>query len=156
MIIDSKLSKKQESIAKNTNAFIKIFGKIRENSYSPQSKLSIVNEGKEVGINFTKETSSAKSKDKPTLKVCKNCKKIYDPKLNTDTSCVYHPGHYSGRLNRINDVDTSDLEYFHSCCGEYDKDHPGCVQGMGGGGVRTRIYQCICPILQNSFLPPNA
>lgn len=29
------------------------------------------------------------------------------------------PGIYSGRLNRINDVDTSDLEFFWSCCGEY-------------------------------------
>ncbi|CAN0033891.1 unnamed protein product, partial [Discosporangium mesarthrocarpum] len=41
----------------------------------------------------------------------------------------YHPGIFSGRLNRVNDTDTSDLEFFWSCCGEMDPDHPGCTVG---------------------------
>lgn len=46
-----------------------------------------------------------------------------DPRI---VSRRFHPGLYSGRLNRVNDVDTSGLEFFWSCCGEYDHEHPGC------------------------------
>ena len=129
--INSALIGNQKSIKGNKNAFITI----NQQPHSSRSKLSPVIEGREMEIaplqSEGKKTLSVKpeAKKQTTLKVCKNCKKNYDPKLNTDTSCLYHPGHYSGRLNRINDVDTSDLEYFHSCCGEYDKYHPGCVQG---------------------------
>ncbi|CAM9979078.1 unnamed protein product [Ectocarpus sp. 12 AP-2014] len=60
---------------------------------------------------------------------CRNCKQQFNPDDNVDGSCSYHPGLFSGRLNRINDVDTSGLEYFWSCCGETDPSHPGCVKG---------------------------
>ncbi|CAM9817695.1 unnamed protein product [Ectocarpus sp. 4 AP-2014] len=60
---------------------------------------------------------------------CRNCKQQFNPDDNVDGSCSYHPGLFSGRLNRINDVDTSGLEYFWSCCGETDTSHPGCVKG---------------------------
>lgn len=58
----------------------------------------------------------------------------------------YHPGFFSGRLNRVNDVDTSGLEYFWSCCGQPDKEHPGCITGRHAsydnpeeGGVRSPL-----------------
>ncbi|CAM9876597.1 unnamed protein product [Ectocarpus sp. 6 AP-2014] len=60
---------------------------------------------------------------------CRNCKQQFNPDDNVDGSCSYHPGLFSGRLNRINDVDTSGLEYFWSCCGETDPSHPGCIKG---------------------------
>ena len=61
-----------------------------------------------------------------SMKTCKNCKKQYDS-IKNDDSCRFHTGIYSGRLNRVNDVDTSDLEYFWSCCGMYNLDEPGCL-----------------------------
>ena len=65
-------------------------------------------------------------------RVCRNCKQQYNnndiPNANSQESgCQFHPGIYSGRLNRINDVDTSDLEYFWSCCGNYDLTSKGCI-----------------------------
>ena len=127
---NSYVSQNRNSSLRNMNAFIILLKKrekIRQFSTS-SGKLFQAKEGNEVGVRSSEGGTSTNREIKSTLKVCKNCKKTYDPKLNTDTSCVYHPGHYSGRLNRINDVDTSDLEYFHSCCGEYDKTDPGCVQ----------------------------
>jgi len=61
-----------------------------------------------------------------SMKTCKNCKKQYDS-IKNDNSCRFHSGIYTGRLNRVNDVDTSDLEYFWSCCGMYNLDEPGCL-----------------------------
>lgn len=58
-------------------------------------------------------------------KTCKNCKKQF--KNDDNVACVFHPGIYTGRLNRINDVDTSDLEFFWSCCGEYSISSTGCI-----------------------------
>jgi hypothetical protein len=58
-------------------------------------------------------------------KTCKNCKKQYDNKSN-DIKCIFHTGIYTGRLNRVNDVDTSDLEYFWSCCGNEELSSIGC------------------------------
>jgi hypothetical protein len=67
-------------------------------------------------------------------RTCQFCKQQYLPSENTaGNSCVYHPGLFTGRLNRINDVDCSDLEFFWSCCGEYDKAHPGCFKGRHAG-----------------------
>lgn len=58
-------------------------------------------------------------------RTCKNCKKSY---IKGDNSvCTFHPGLYTGRLNRVNDVDTSGLEFFWSCCGNYDLNSAGCV-----------------------------
>lgn len=58
----------------------------------------------------------------------------------------FHPGFFSGRLNRVNDVDTSGLEYFWSCCGQPDKEHSGCITGRHvsyddpeDGGVRSPL-----------------
>ncbi|CAN0465569.1 unnamed protein product, partial [Laminaria digitata] len=61
----------------------------------------------------------------------------------------FHPGLFSGRLNRVNDVDTSGLEYFWSCCGEGDRSHAGCATGRhasyddppegGEGGWRSPL-----------------
>lgn len=58
----------------------------------------------------------------------------------------FHPGLFSGRLNRVNDVDTSGLEYFWSCCGQPDKEHPGCATGRHAsyddpeeGGIRSPL-----------------
>lgn len=63
------------------------------------------------------------------FRTCKQCKKQFIPsKNNSGKDCVFHPGIYSGRLNRINDVDTSDLEFFWSCCGEYSLSAEGCMK----------------------------
>lgn len=59
-------------------------------------------------------------------KTCKNCKKQYDSK-GKDVKCRFHAGIYTGRLNRVNDVDTSGLEYFWSCCGNEELSSPGCT-----------------------------
>uniref|UniRef100_A0A7S1TIL7 Uncharacterized protein n=1 Tax=Compsopogon caeruleus TaxID=31354 RepID=A0A7S1TIL7_9RHOD len=64
-----------------------------------------------------------------TWRVCRLCKGQYDPGQNTGRSCRRHSGYYSGRLNRVNDVDTSDLEYFWNCCGEESKHAHGCEWG---------------------------
>jgi len=61
-------------------------------------------------------------------RTCKNCKLSFIMEENIKLkSCNFHPGIYSGRLNRINDIDTSDLEYFWSCCGEYNISARGCI-----------------------------
>eukprot|EP00752_Nemacystus_decipiens_P012212 g10827.t1 len=77
---------------------------------------------------------------------CRNCKKQFRRDENEDGACSYHPGFFSGRLNRVNDVDTSGLEYFWSCCGQPDKEHPGCITGRHEsyddpeeGGVRSPL-----------------
>eukprot|EP00903_Cladosiphon_okamuranus_P011696 g11001.t1 len=77
---------------------------------------------------------------------CRNCKKQFRRDENEDGACSYHPGFFSGRLNRVNDVDTSGLEYFWSCCGQPDKDHPGCTTGRHvsyddpeDGGLRSPL-----------------
>lgn len=71
---------------------------------------------------------SEKEKSFVVIKTCKCCKKQYNfenqPGMNL---CSFHPGIYSGRLNRINDVDTSDLEYFWSCCGQDALTSQGCI-----------------------------
>ena len=58
-------------------------------------------------------------------RTCKNCKKTFIK--GDDSVCSFHPGLYTGRLNRINDVDTSDMEFFWSCCGNYDLNSSGCI-----------------------------
>ena len=76
-------------------------------------------------------SASASSSIPPSLSsshrtsTCRRCKKQFSPEQNT--ICVHHPGIYSGRLNRINDVDTSDKEFFWSCCGEYELHATGCL-----------------------------
>eukprot|EP01041_Mallomonas_annulata_P007102 gene7102-14447_t len=63
-----------------------------------------------------------------TSRTCKQCKQQFNPAHNFKSkTCTFHPGIYSGRLNRINDVDTSDLEFFWSCCGEYQLSSIGCL-----------------------------
>ena len=66
------------------------------------------------------------SERRPPTKTCKRCKSQFTPGDKSST-CRSHPGIYSGRLNRVNDVDTSDKEFFWSCCGEYDLHAPGCL-----------------------------
>ena len=68
----------------------------------------------------------AKQNEKTLLesRVCRRCKCQY---LDRNQSCMFHPGIYSGRLNRVNDIDTSDLEYFWSCCGQASLGSTGCV-----------------------------
>uniref|UniRef100_A0A0G4H9F9 CHORD domain-containing protein n=1 Tax=Chromera velia CCMP2878 TaxID=1169474 RepID=A0A0G4H9F9_9ALVE len=74
-----------------------------------------------------KEGDSAPSSLSEPESTCRQCKKPFLKSQNAETGCVFHPGFYTGRLNRVNDVDTSDLEFFWSCCGEYDRGHPGCT-----------------------------
>jgi hypothetical protein len=71
-------------------------------------------------------------------RTCKQCKTQYDPNDNSQSaaSCRFHAGIYSGRLNRINDVDTSGLEFFWSCCGEYELASLGCVRAPRHTSVR--------------------
>jgi hypothetical protein len=57
-------------------------------------------------------------------RVCRRCKCQY---VDRNQNCRFHPGIYSGRLNRVNDIDTSDLEYFWSCCGQPSLEATGCV-----------------------------
>jgi hypothetical protein len=67
---------------------------------------------------------------KSTASTCRFCKKQYDCSdnlLGKAGPCVFHPGIYSGRLNRVNDIDTSDKEFFWSCCGEYELGAVGCI-----------------------------
>ena len=60
-------------------------------------------------------------------RTCRQCKQQFGGSSSPSTACKFHPGYYTGRLNRINDVDTSGLEFFWSCCGEYDVHAAGCV-----------------------------
>ncbi|KAK1859512.1 hypothetical protein I4F81_002107 [Pyropia yezoensis] len=62
-----------------------------------------------------------------TLRVCRKCKQQYDTETNTPASCRTHSAQYRGRLNRIEPTETSGLEYFWHCCGETDRDAPGCA-----------------------------
>ena len=59
-------------------------------------------------------------------RTCKRCRQQYVERSGSGI-CISHPGIYSGRLNRVNDVDTSDKEFFWSCCGNYDLSAPGCL-----------------------------
>ncbi|CAN0049103.1 unnamed protein product [Choristocarpus tenellus] len=78
------------------------------------------------GVDSGDDKSPMTSEGK-TLRTCRNCHSQFYPEDNNDEACRFHPGIFTGRLNRVNDVDTSGLEYFWSCCGEYELDHPGCV-----------------------------
>ena len=69
--------------------------------------------------------SRLEAKQGSPTKTCKRCKLQY--KNDESSTCRSHPGIYSGRLNRVNDVDTSDKEFFWSCCGEYELHAPGCL-----------------------------
>ena len=85
------------------------------------------------GVSSNDDTMVPLNKARIT-RVCRNCKQQYSnalPNANEGESagCQFHPGIYSGRLNRINDVDTSDLEYFWSCCGNYELTSKGCIVG---------------------------
>lgn len=42
-------------------------------------------------------------------RTCRQCKKQYTP--GSSEKCSFHPGIFSGRLNRINDIDTSVRHY---------------------------------------------
>jgi len=68
---------------------------------------------------------TAMSKSKTA--VCKECKTVFDKERNTDQSCRYHSGYHSGLLNRVAPTETSGLAYFWNCCGQADKEAPGCV-----------------------------
>mmetsp|Transcript_17466 Transcript_17466/g.37942 ORF Transcript_17466/g.37942 Transcript_17466/m.37942 type:complete len:153 (-) Transcript_17466:1701-2159(-) len=72
--------------------------------------------------------SSSTTKEVPVKRVCRVCKSMYDPAANHDSACVYHEGYYAGRLNRIEPTETSGLEYFWHCCGQYDQSAPGCTR----------------------------
>jgi len=76
----------------------------------------------------TADDLSRKSPSNVTFKTCKHCKKQFPEDLSGgETSpCTFHTGIFTGRLNRINDVDTSDLEYFWTCCGSYELSALGC------------------------------
>ena len=77
-------------------------------------------------------------------KTCKNCHLQYVPRDNMNSkTCKFHPGIYSGRLNRINDIDTSDLEYFWSCCGEYNLSAIGCVSSYHYSVFHFFFFSCI-------------
>ncbi|CAM9892785.1 unnamed protein product [Pylaiella littoralis] len=64
-----------------------------------------------------------------TTCTCRNCNQQFRRSDNAGDACSFHPGLFTGRLNRVNDVDTSGLEYFWSCCGQPEKSHPGCATG---------------------------
>lgn len=59
------------------------------------------------------------------LNTCRFCKCQFSPLK--PTACQFHSGIYTGRLNRVNDIDTSDLQYFWTCCGSYELGAPGCM-----------------------------
>jgi hypothetical protein len=63
------------------------------------------------------------------MRTCRVCKKQYDAKRNSDTSCHFHEEYYAGRLNRELTTDTSDLEFFWHCCEANDRDAPPCGRG---------------------------
>ncbi|CAM9589043.1 unnamed protein product [Phaeothamnion confervicola] len=72
-------------------------------------------------------TDQSAAAEKPCT--CRNCKEQFLRTRNGQRSCKFHPGIYTGRLNRVNDIDTSGLEYFWSCCGEYERKGVGCIVG---------------------------
>ncbi|CAM9776510.1 unnamed protein product [Chrysoparadoxa australica] len=75
-------------------------------------------------------TSCRRGEGVQMMATCRNCKQQFDPTADGgEEACKYHPGNFTGRLNRVNDIDTSGLEYFWSCCGAEAKDAPGCVSG---------------------------
>merc|ERR1719293_435829 len=68
---------------------------------------------------------------------CRICRKSYDPLLNGDLSCVYHPGSVRGESPRKSDwedggkkksIDNSKLVYTFTCCGGAP-DSEGCTKG---------------------------
>ncbi|PXF48266.1 hypothetical protein BWQ96_01955 [Gracilariopsis chorda] len=63
------------------------------------------------------------------LRVCRICKKQFDPKQNGPHSCQRHTCTFSGRLLRVEPTETSDLTFFYDCCGATDVDAPGCTFG---------------------------
>jgi len=72
-------------------------------------------------------SSPSFSSSEPT-KTCRACLQQYKPSENNPTACHYHPGIYTGRLARIDDVDpTGAKDWFWSCCGE-EREHGGCTQ----------------------------
>jgi hypothetical protein len=86
------------------------------------SRLNLRKRSEATAIQLTKVID--KSSPERSSRVCRRCKYQYESK---NEACTFHPGIYSGRLNRVNDVDTSDLEYFWSCCGKSPIDAEGCV-----------------------------
>ena len=73
---------------------------------------------------------------------CRNCKKQFDnSNSNSSTICSFHPGIYSGRLNRVNDIDTSGLEYFWSCCGQDSVHAEGCIKNTKHVSYDEENYQ---------------
>lgn len=60
-------------------------------------------------------------------RVCRVCKKQYDPAKNGPQACRHHPTSFTGRLLRVEPTDTSDLGFFYDCCGATTRDAPGCT-----------------------------
>ena len=90
-------------------------------TFSKLSRLNLRKLSKATTIQLSKNIDSSSPK---TSRVCRRCKCQY---IKKNEPCSFHPGIYSGRLNRVNDVDTSDLEYFWSCCGKNPIDAEGCI-----------------------------
>lgn len=65
-----------------------------------------------------------------SLRVCRVCKRQFDPVENGPRSCRHHTQSFSGRLLRVSPTDTSDLQYFYDCCGATDPHAPGCSYGF--------------------------
>ncbi|CAN0027696.1 unnamed protein product, partial [Hapterophycus canaliculatus] len=58
------------------------------------------------------KSGAGRSTSSGSTSTCRNCKQQFRRDENTEDACSFHPGLFSGRLNRINDIDTSGLEYF--------------------------------------------
>ncbi|KAM3577180.1 hypothetical protein VYU27_000863 [Nannochloropsis oceanica] len=71
---------------------------------------------------------SSPSSSREATKTCRACLQQYKSSENGPTACHHHPGIYTGRLARIDDVDpTGAKDWFWSCCGE-EREHRGCTQ----------------------------
>lgn len=70
-------------------------------------------------------------------RVCRRCRRTYDPATNGPTACSYHPRPYTGDSVRKGDWGAAvggappprGTAFFWWCCGEADVDHPGCKTG---------------------------
>lgn len=80
-------------------------------------------------ISPTRKSQICVSLSAKALRVCRVCKKQFDPNENGPRSCRRHTSAFSGRLLRVEPTETSDLTFFYDCCGATDVNAPGCTFG---------------------------
>lgn len=87
-----------------------------------------------LALSLVMSTVVSMSSPSKTTRVCKICKKTYDPLANEYGSCRHHRGYWSGAENskhygtRSGGENTGLSQYWDCCDGE-SFDAPGCMTG---------------------------